>query len=487
MTEENLNDLMIARRQKLKWLEEREFDPFGEGYDRTHSSVQIVDKFADFEGQEVSIAGRIITKRGHGKVSFAHLQDGEGKIQIYLRLDNLGEEQYSCYRQLDAGDIIGAKGNVFRTKKGEVTVEVFSFKLLTKSLRPLPEKWHGLKDVELRYRRRYLDLIVNPEVKKTFLLRTQIIQAVRSYLNDRGFLEVETPVMSPIAGGANARPFVTHHNALGLNFYLRIATELHLKRLLIGGIEKVYELGRIFRNEGISTIHNPEFTTIEVYQAYIDYEEMITLTEQLIYSVAMSVLGKSMLNYKGEELDLTPPWPRVTMFEIVKKYTGLDFTTIKDDRAAQGAAKQLGAEVDKNATWGEILNSLFEDYCEKKLIHPVFIKDYPLDVSPLAKLKADDPRLTCRFEAFITGKEIANAFSELTDPLDQRKRFEKQAAQRNTGNEEAHMMDEDFLISLEHGMPPAAGLGIGIDRLVMVLTGASSIRDVIFFPTLRPL
>ncbi|MGI6097829.1 MAG: lysine--tRNA ligase [Dethiobacteria bacterium] len=486
MTEENLNELMAVRREKLKWLKERGIDPFGKEYTVTHSSVQIHEGFKELEGEEVQIAGRIISKRGHGKASFAHLQDADGKIQIYIRLDNVGENQYTLYRQLDIGDIIGVKGEVFRTQKGEVTVSVQNFVLLTKSLRPLPEKWHGLKDVELRYRQRYLDLIVNPELKKTFLLRTRIIQAIRSYLSKQGFLEVETPIMSPIAGGATARPFITYHNALDINLYLRIATELHLKRLLVGGIEKVYELGRIFRNEGISTIHNPEFTSIEIYQAYVGYEEMMKLTEQLLYYVAVEALGKSKVNYQGVEIDLSPPWPRKTMFEVVKEHAGIDFSQISDNAAARRAAEKAGLEVKDSATWGEILNEIFEKYCEDKLLQPVFVKDYPVDVSPLAKQMDEDPRLTYRFEAFIMGKEIANAFSELNDPFEQRRRFEKQAAQRDAGDEEAHMMDEDFLISLEYGMPPAGGLGIGIDRLVMLLTDSPSIRDVILFPTLRP-
>ncbi|HHX87599.1 MAG TPA: lysine--tRNA ligase, partial [Firmicutes bacterium] len=422
----------------------------------------------------------------HGKASFANLQDQQGQIQVYLRLDQLGEKQYRLFDLVDIGDFMGVKGNVFRTRRGEVTIEVQEYRFLTKTLRPLPEKWHGLKDIDLRYRQRYLDLIVNPQSRHTFILRSRIIQAIRDFLNERGFLEVETPIMSPVVGGATARPFITYHNSLGINLYLRIATELHLKRLLVGGLDKVYEIGRIFRNEGMSTIHNPEFTTVELYQSYADYEDMMSLTENMIYQIALRVLGTSRVTYQGEEYDFTPPWPRESMVQVVQRFTGVDFMELPGDEAARRAAGDLGLELEGELSWGEVLFNLFEHYCEEQLRQPVFIKEYPLEVSPLAKKMKSDPRFTYRFEAFLGGKEIANAFTELNDPFDQRERFNQQLARREAGDEEAHMMDEDFLLALEHGMPPAGGLGIGIDRLVMVLTDSPSIKDVILFPTMRP-
>lgn len=485
MDQENLNEIVLVRRQKLSQLKQKGIDPFGTRFRASHFSSQIIDQFEQLEGQEVTVSGRVVSIRSHGKASFANIQDAQGQIQVYLRLDQLGEENYQLFDLVDLGDFIGAKGTVFRTKKGEITVFVNEYRFLTKSLRPLPEKWHGLKDVDLRYRQRYLDLIVNQRVKQTFIYRSRIIQSMRDILNEKGFLEVETPIISPAAGGATARPFTTYHNTLGVNLYLRIATELHLKRLLVGGFDRVYEIGRIFRNEGISTIHNPEFTSVEIYQNYADYEDMMELTETLIYEIVRRVFGISVISYQGEQYDLTPPWPRETMIEIVYKYVGVDFGKLPDDEAARKAARDAGLEVGETRSWGEVLNDFFESFCEEQLRGPIFVKDYPLEVSPLAKKLGGDPRFTSRFEAFISGKEIANAFTELNDPLDQRERFEEQLLKRQKGDLEAHMMDEDFLLALEHGMPPAGGLGIGVDRLVMLLTDSASIRDVILFPTMR--
>ena len=486
MEQDQLNELMKARRQKMIQLREKGIEPFGPGYLSTHYSAEVVAQFDSLENKNVSLAGRLIGVRTHGKATFADLKDYRGIIQIYFRRDQLGEEKYSLIELFDIGDFIAVEGPVFKTRKGEITVSVEDYSFLTKALRPLPEKWHGLKDIELRYRQRYLDLIVNEAVRETFINRSKIIQTMRDLLNEWGFLEMETPVMQTIAGGALARPFITHHNALDIKLYLRIATELHLKRLLIGGLDKVYEIGRIFRNEGISPVHNPEFTTVEIYQSYADYEDMMVLTEKLIYECARRVLGKSEVVYQGETLDLTPPWPRETMISIVQKYAGVDFTEIDDDAGAQGAARQAGMELDGKKRWGEILNLFFETFCEEQLRRPIFVLDYPVDISPLSKKNKKDPRLTDRFEGFIAGKEVANAFTELNDPIDQRERFERQLACREAGDEEAHMMDEDFLTALEYGMPPAAGLGIGIDRVVMFLTDSPSIRDVILFPTLKP-
>lgn len=485
--QENWNELLRIRHQKMNELNRQGIDLFGEKYNTSHYSKDIIDGFDDLVGRQVSIAGRLVSKRVHGKASFANLQDQQGQIQIYLRQDQLGEKGYRLFELVDIGDFIGVKGNVFRTRRGEVTVEVQKYRLLTKALRPLPEKWHGLKDVDLRYRQRYLDLIVNPRSRQTFVLRSRIIQAIRDFLNKQGFLEVETPIMSPVVGGAAARPFVTYHNTLGINLYLRIATELHLKRLLVGGLDKVYEIGRIFRNEGISTIHNPEFTTVELYQSYADYEDMMVITENMIHQVALKVLGTSTVICQGEEFDFTPPWPRMTMVEAVYKYTGIDFMVLRNDQAARKTARDLGVELEGEPLWGDVLSIIFEHFCEEKLRQPIFIKEYPIEISPLAKKTKSDPRFTYRFEAFLGGKEIANAFTELNDPFDQRERFVQQLARREAGDEEAHMMDEDFLLALEHGMPPAGGLGIGIDRLVMVLTDSPSIRDVILFPTMKPL
>ncbi|MDO9574027.1 MAG: lysine--tRNA ligase [Candidatus Contubernalis sp.] len=486
MSEETVNELILRRHEKLKELDDRGMDPYGEKYLVTHQAQEILEGFEELEGKEVRLCGRIMTTRGHGKAAFANLQDESGQIQIYARLDDLGEDSYECYNLLDIGDIIGVKGKVFKTRKGEVTVSIIEFQLLAKSLRPLPEKWHGLKDVELRYRQRYLDLIVNPQVKKVFIQRSKIIQYIRDFLNQEGFLEVETPTMHTITGGASARPFVTHHNTLNMDLYLRIATELHLKRLLVGGFDRVYELGRIFRNEGISTKHNPEFTSIEIYQSNADYHDMMQLTENLTAHVAKKLFGTLKITYQGKEMDLTPPWPRMTMLESIRKYAGFDFNEINTDEEALKLARQHKMEVFNDTVRGEVINMFFENYVEKHLVQPTFIMDYPLEVSPLAKKKKDDPSFTYRFEAFMAGSEIANAFTELNDPIDQRERFKKQVEKRAAGDEEAHMMDEDFITALEYGMPPAGGLGIGIDRLVMLLTDSPSIRDVLLFPTLRP-
>ncbi|MDD2212650.1 MAG: lysine--tRNA ligase [Clostridia bacterium] len=477
---------MQVRLEKLKELREKGITPYGGRYERTHYASDIKENSEELLEKDVVVAGRLMAKRTMGKASFAHMQDYSGQIQIYLRLNDVGADAYELFKSLDLGDIIGVQGHVFRTRTEEVTVWAKEFVLLSKSLRPLPEKWHGLKDVELRYRQRHVDLIVNPEVKKVFILRSKIIQAMRRYLDEQGFLEVETPTMHSIPGGASARPFITHHNALDLDLYMRIALELHLKRLIVGGMEKVYEIGRVFRNEGISTRHNPEFTMMELYQAYADYHDMMALTEKMIAHLAQEVLGTQKVMYQGTEIDLTPPWPRLTMVDAVRKYTGADYQEWASDEQARQAAADLGVSVPADATKGMVLSELFEEKVEEKLIQPTFVIDYPIEISPLAKRREDDPNFTYRFEVFITAREFGNAFSELNDPLDQRERFEKQMEQRAQGDEEAQMHDEDFVRALEVGMPPTGGLGIGIDRLIMLLTDSPSIRDVILFPTLRP-
>ncbi len=459
--------------------------PYGGKFLKDTEAQEVTDRFEQLEGKHVSLAGRIMTIRSHGKASFADLRDQSGKIQLYFKQDILGDAEYGKFLMVDLGDIVGARGKVFRTRRGEISVQVEQLTMLTKALRPLPDKWHGLKDVDARYRQRYVDMIANPDVRKTFLVRSAIVAGIRRFMEARGFVEVETPSMHTIAGGAAAKPFITHHNALDMDLYLRIATELHLKRLLVGGMEKVYEMGRIFRNEGISTKHNPEFTSIEAYQAYADYYDMMELTESLVADAAKNAVGSTKVSYQGQEIDLTPPWPRRTMAQLVRELLGEDIAAMSDEQARKAAAR-LGLEVDKDATMGMCLNAAYDELVEPKLIQPTIVMDYPIEVSPLAKKREEDPRFTYRFEAVCVGRELANAFSELNDPIDQRQRFESQVDERQKGDEEAHMMDDDFVTALEYGMPPAGGLGIGIDRLVMLLTDSASIRDVILFPTMRP-
>ena len=484
--EQNLSELRKVRLEKMEELKSLGLDPFGHRFERNAFTKPIVDEFEQWENQTARVAGRIMSKRRHGKAGFAHLQDISGRIQLYFRADDLGEAQYDLYKKMDMGDLVGIEGQVFKTQKGEISIHVSDLVYLSKSLHPLPEKWHGLKDVELRYRQRYVDLIVNPEVKEVFIKRSQVVKEIRNYLDSKGFLEVETPMMQPIPGGATARPFITHHNALDTDLYLRVAPELYLKRLLVGGLEKVYEINRNFRNEGVSTRHNPEFTMLELYQAYADYEDMMELTEELISRAAFKVNGSMQVEFEGQIIDFSTPWKRVQMLDAIKEHTGLDFRTISDDETARTQARSLGLEVDDTASRGEIINEVFEARVEEQLIQPTFVYGHPVEISPLAKRNREHPELTDRFEVFIMQREIANAFSELNDPIDQKQRFMKQAAKRAGGDAEAHMMDEDYIAALEYGMPPAGGLGIGIDRLVMLITGSPSIRDVILFPTLRP-
>ncbi|TFJ92974.1 lysine--tRNA ligase [Lentibacillus salicampi] len=491
MTEE-LNDHMRARREKLEFYNERHVNPFGGRFDRTHFAADLVSAYDSFTKEEleekednVAIAGRMMTKRGKGKAGFAHIQDLSGQIQIYVRKDMIGEEAYEIFKSADMGDIVGVSGVMFKTKVGELSVKAATFTLLTKSLRPLPEKYHGLKDIEQRYRQRHLDLITNPDSKETFILRSKIIRSMRRYLDEQGFLEVETPMMHGIPGGAAARPFQTYHNALEIPLYMRIAIELHLKRLIVGGMEKVYEIGRVFRNEGVSTRHNPEFTMMELYEAYADFHDVMTITENLISHIAEEVLGSMQIQYGDETINLEPKWRRLHIVDAVKEYTGVDFWPEMSDEQANELAKEHGISIDDNMTYGHILNEFFEQKVEEKLVQPTFIYGHPLEISPLAKRNEKDARFTDRFELFIVGREHANAFSELNDPIDQRERFEAQVKERAEGNDEAHLMDEDFLEALEYGMPPTGGLGIGIDRLVMLLTNAPSIRDVLLFPQMR--
>ena len=483
MAEYETNELMQVRIGKMEQLKAMGIDPFGHRFAPSHHTAEIVENFEELEGTTVSVAGRVMAIRGHGKASFVDLTDKDGKIQLYVRSDEVGEEQYQQFKLWDIGDIVGIEGEAYRTNRGEISIKAKQLTFLTKSLRPLPEKFHGLTDVELRYRQRYVDLIVNPEVRNTFILRSKIVRAIRNYLDNQGFLEVETPVLHDIAGGASARPFITHHNTLDMELYMRIALELHLKRLIVGGLERVYELGRVFRNEGIDTRHNPEFTLLELYQAYSDYYGMMELTENMISSVANEVLGSDQVTYQGEAISFAAPWRRMTMFEAIKEYSGYDFNEITTDEAARAAAKEAGLDVADDAERGNIINLFFEEKVEEKLIQPTFIMDYPIEISPLVKRKSDAPDMVYRFEAFVFGRELANAYSELNDPIDQRGRFEYQMSLRAKGDEEANETDEDFLRALEHGMPPTGGLGIGIDRLVMFLTDAASIRDVILFPT----
>lgn len=486
--QEDINEIIKIRREKLQKLCDDGQNPFEVvKYDKTHNSNEILSDHESLESNEtvVRIAGRMVSRRIMGKASFAHILDIDGTLQVYLRIDELGDN-YDEFKKYDIGDIIGVEGKVFTTHKGEVSVRASSVKLLSKSLLPLPEKFHGLKDPDLRYRQRYVDLIANPEVKKTFVMRSRIISAIREFLDARDFIEVETPILNTVAGGAAARPFITHHNTLDIDMYMRVAPELYLKRLIVGGFERVYELGRTFRNEGMSVKHNPEFTLLEIYQAYTDFEGMIKLTEELYQHIIDRVLGGNYkISYQGIDVDLTRPWAKMTMAEAVKKYVGLDFdNTSLEDIYVQ--AKEKGIELEKGLTWGRALYNVFDEYVEDKLINPTFVIDYPVEVSPLAKRKSSDKRLTERFEFFITGREMGNAFSELNDPIDQKSRFEEQAKKRSQGDEEAQMADSDYVTALEYGMPPTGGLGIGIDRLVMLLTDSFSIRDVILFPTMKP-
>lgn len=492
--EVELNELETIRREKLSTLRQMGVDPFGTKYERTHWSKQIFDQFDHRsneelaqETQQVRIAGRLMTKRGQGKAGFAHIQDFSGRIQIYVRQDSVGEHQYEVFSICDLGDIIGVTGTVFRTKTGELSIRATEVRLLTKSLRPLPEKFHGLKDVEIRYRKRYLDLIVNPDVMQTFVTRSKIISTMRRYLDERGYIEVETPTLHAIAGGATAKPFITHHNALDMQMYLRIAIELHLKRLIVGGMEKVYEIGRVYRNEGVSTRHNPEFTMIELYEAYADFEDIMTLTENMIASIAEAVRGSTVIEYQGVQIDLTPKWKRAHMVDLILEATGVDFWQQMSDEEAHALAKEHNVAIEPSMKFGHIVNEFFEQLVEETLIQPTFVYGHPVDVSPLARKNEKDPRFTDRFELFIVAREHANAFTELSDPIDQRERFLAQLEEREQGNEEAHMMDEDFVEALEIGMPPTGGLGIGVDRLVMLLTDSPSIRDVLLFPHMRSL
>lgn len=485
--EVDLTEILQVRRDKLANLVANGKNPFEiTRYDRTHTSATILQDSENLIEKEVSIAGRIVSRRIMGKASFCHILDGDGKIQIYLKKDEVGEESYQDFKNMDIGDIVGVKGFVFVTHTGEVSVRVNSITLLTKSLRPLPEKFHGFKDTDMRYRQRYVDLIANPEVKRTFVIRSKIISAIREYLDNLGFLEVETPILNTIAGGATARPFITHHNTLNMDMYLRIATELYLKRLVVGGFEKVYEIGRMFRNEGMDIRHNPEFTTIELYEAYTNLEHMMEIAEQTFCYCADKVLGTRLLPYNEVVIDLNN-WTRLSMIDAVKQYTGIDFNEISTDEQAIEVAKTIGIEMPKaKQTWGYILYEIFDQKVEEKLIQPTFIYDYPVEVSPLAKRKADDPRMADRFEFFIYAREMGNAFSELNDPIDQYNRFADQVKQRNSGDDEAQMMDDDFVMALEYGMPPTGGIGIGIDRMVMLFTNSYSIRDVLLFPTMKP-
>lgn len=490
---EELNDQLLVRRQKLSDIREKGIDPFGQRFERTHLSSDVFKQFDVFtkeeleeKNDEVVIAGRIMTKRGKGKAGFAHIQDLAGQIQIYVRQDRVGDEAYDLFKHADLGDIVGIRGVVFRTNAGELSVKANEFTFLTKSLRPMPEKFHGLQDVEQRYRQRYLDLMTNADSKETFITRSKIIRSIRNYLDGQGYLEVETPILHTVAGGAAARPFITHHNALDMDLYLRIALELHLKRLIVGGLEKVYEIGRVFRNEGISTRHNPEFTLLELYGAYLDYRDIMELTENLISHVAQEVLGTTKIQYGEEEIDLSPGWKRVHMVDAIKEVTGVDFWQPMTLEEARSLAKEHGVEIQEMHEVGHIINEFFEQKVEETLVQPTFVYGHPVEISPLAKKNLEDERFTDRFELFIVRREHANAFTELNDPIDQRERFEAQLAEKEAGNDEAHDMDEDFIEALEYGMPPTGGLGIGIDRLVMLLTNSQSIRDVLLFPTMRP-
>ncbi|MBM7573181.1 lysine--tRNA ligase [Aquibacillus albus] len=489
---EELNEQMQVRRDKLESYLQKGLDPFGDKFIRTHLAEQLREAYDQFSKEELeekaietTIAGRVMTKRGKGKAGFSHIQDLSDQIQLYVRKDAVGEEAYELFNTTDLGDIVGVTGTVFKTKVGELSVKVTDYQVLTKSLRPLPEKFHGLKDVEQRYRQRYLDLITNPQSKETFITRSKIIQSMRRYLDDKGFLEVETPMMHGIPGGASARPFITHHNALDIPLYMRIAIELHLKRLIVGGMEKVYEIGRVFRNEGVSTRHNPEFTMLELYEAYADFHDVMSLVENMVAHIANEVVGTTTISYGDDQVDLNPEWKRVHMVDAVKEVTGVDFWKQMSDEEAKALAKEHGVEIQNTMQFGHVVNEFFEQKVEDTLVQPTFVYGHPVEISPLAKKNKEDDRFTDRFELFIVGREHANAFSELNDPIDQRERFEAQVKEKEQGNDEAHEMDEDFLEALEYGMPPTGGLGIGIDRLVMLLTNAPSIRDVLLFPQMR--
>ena len=486
----SLNDQMQIRREKLAALQAEGRDPFVQTkFDFNADSAAIKADYEAFEGKTVKVAGRLMSKRGQGKVMFCDLQDRAGRIQIFVKIDELGEEEYNRFKKYDIGDIVGVEGEVFKTKTEEISIRAKVVTLLSKSLLPLPNKFHGLTDKEARFRQRYVDLMVNPEVKRNFVIRSKFIKHLRNYLDSMGYIEVETPVLNTIAGGAAARPFVTHHNTLDIDMYMRIATELPLKRLIVGGMDRVYEVGRIFRNEGMDPKHNPEFTTVELYQAYADFHDMMDIAEGIYTTFAKEVMGSYELEWMGEKIDLTPGWPRLTMVEAVKKYVGVDFGVITDDAEAVAAAKAVGVELADAAekTWGNALYACFDQKVEEHLVQPTFITMYPVEVSPLTKKSPEDPRLTERFEFFINRSEMGNAYSELNDPIDQRERFMKQVEQRERGDDETEMLDEDFLTALEYGMPPTGGMGMGIDRAVMLFTGADTIRDVILFPTMKPL
>lgn len=489
LTETEINEQVQNRIDKMHKIAEKGWLPFGHRFELTHHSADINEQFDALTAaeSEVKLAGRVMAIRGHGKTCFMDVQDKTGRIQIYVRKDVLGEENYALIKLMDIGDTVGITGSIFRTHMGEVSIKAHALEMLSKALRPLPEKWHGLKDVETRYRQRYVDLIVNPEVRETFVKRSQIIRSVRDVLDSHGFLEVETPILNTIAGGAAARPFVSYHNTLDMQVYMRIAPELYLKRLIVGGMDRVYELGRVFRNEGIDNRHNPEFTSVEIYQAFADYRDMMDLTEEIVVKTAQKVLGTTKINYEGTEIELAAPWKRMTMIEAVKEYSGKDFTNVTDLEEARAMAKELHVAIEPSFGIGKIINACFEEYVEDKLIQPTFITGHPKEISPLAKSNPENPEITDRFEAYIYSREICNGFTELNDPIDQKERFMKQVEERAAGDEEANMMDEDFVNALEYGLPPTGGLGIGIDRLVMFLTDSASIRDVLFFPTMKPL
>ena len=489
LTDTEINEQMQVRIDKMHKIEEHGWKPFGHRFLFTHRAADIAAQFDELAEKEteVTMAGRVMAIRGHGKTCFMDMQDKTGRIQVYVRKDVIGEENYALIKLMDIGDTVGITGTAFRTHMGELSIKAASVEMLSKSLRPLPEKWHGLKDVETRYRQRYVDLIVNPEVRETFVKRSQIIKSVREVLDSHDFLEVETPILNTIAGGAAARPFISYHNALDMQVYMRIAPELYLKRLIVGGMDRVYEMGRVFRNEGIDNRHNPEFTSVEIYQAFADYRDMMDLTEEVVVKTAEKVLGTTTINYEGTTIELASPWKRMSMIEAVKEYSGKDFTNVTDLEEARAIAKELNVAIEPTFGIGKIINACFEEYVEDKLVQPTFITGHPKEISPLAKSNPENPEITDRFEAYIYGREICNGFTELNDPIDQKERFLKQVEERANGDEEANMMDEDFVNALEYGLPPTGGLGIGIDRLVMFLTNSSTIRDVLFFPTMKPI